>query len=170
MKADERPWVVAVSAFPFEGAARTAIHQFKFRHRLVLAEFFGLQLAEAWRKYSQEFQPDAIVPIPLHWLRRLWRGYNQSWEAAVCLGNELGIPVRKYLRRTKKTQPQSTLNARERQKNLRGVFTATHNVEGMKLLLLDDVFTTGATLTNAANTLLKAKAHSIAVITIARDL
>ena len=170
LQQEERPWVVAVSAFPFEGLARNAVHRLKFRKQVILASFLSHCLADAWLKYSDGFRPDVIMPIPLHWWRRIRRGYNQAGLIAENLGKRLQIPCAQFLVRTRKTEQQSTLDARHRLQNLKGAFAAVPEAKGHSILLVDDVFTTGATLTAAAQALLKAKAHAVAVITIARDL
>ncbi len=167
---EERPWQIAVSAFVFDDLARTAIHRLKYRGRRELAPFFAAHLAENWRKYADGFSPDAITPVPLHWWRRFKRGYNQSGEVAWFLSKELGIPFMKLLKRVKYTKAQVTLDAQKRVANLKSAFAGSEDARGKRVLIVDDVFTTGATLTAAAKALLKQKARGVAVITIARDL
>lgn len=165
------PWQLAVSAFPFQGLARTAIHRLKYRGKTQLAPALALRMAEAWRQYGQAFIPDAIVPIPLHWWRRLRRGYNQSEEIARSLARNLGLPCRpQLLRRVHATRSQATLTAKQRLRNLNRAFQAAPAAQGLNILLIDDVFTTGTTLNSAAQALLKQKARGIAVLTIARDI
>ena len=170
LKEEERPWQIAVSAFVFDDLARTAVHRLKYRGHRELAPFFARHLADNWRRYSDGFAPDAITPIPLHWWRRFQRGYNQAGDVAWYLSKELGIPFMKLLRRVKYTKAQVTLDAQKRMANLKSAFVGSEDAKGKRVLIVDDVFTTGATLTAAAKALLKQKARGVAVITIARDL
>ena len=167
---EERPWQIAVSAFVFDDLARTAVHRLKYRGRRELAPFFARHLAENWRQYSDGFVPDAVTPVPLHWWRRFQRGYNQAGDVAWFLAKELEIPFMKLLKRVKYTKAQVTLDAQKRMANLKSAFAGNDEARGKRILIVDDVFTTGATLTAAAKALLKQKARGIAVITIARDL
>lgn len=167
----DRPWQLAVSAFVFEGIARTSIHRLKYRHALAMAPFLGHALAEAWKTYGNDYCADVVTSVPLHWLRRWRRGYNQSEEVAKVLSKELGLRYRGDLvRRIRRTAAQATLDAASRQKNLRGAFVARESVRKLNVLLIDDVFTTGGTLTEVTNALLSGGARSVAVATIARDL
>ena len=167
---DDRPWKLAVSAFPFEGKARHWIHEFKYRGGLHLAPFLAERLADAWRTYGGNEPLDGIVPVPLHWFRRLTRGYNQTDVLAGLLGRRLGLPKIPCLRRTRRTRQQARMNKEERRRNVRHAFACRTSPAGRRLLLLDDVFTTGSTLKAATEALLDGGASSVSVLTIARDL
>ena len=167
---EDRPWRLAVSAFPFEGKARHWIHEFKYRGGLHLAPFLAESLADAWRTYGSKEPLDGIVPVPLHWFRRLTRGYNQTDVLASLLSKRLGIPKISCLRRTRRTRQQAKMNREERQRNVRHAFVCKTKPTGQRLLLLDDVFTTGSTLKAAAEALLIGEAASVSVLTVARDL
>jgi ComF family protein len=167
---EDRPWRLAVSAFPFEGKARHWIHEFKYRGGLHLAPFLAESLADAWRTYGGKEPLDGIVPVPLHWFRRLTRGYNQTDILASLLAKRLGIPKIPCLRRTRRTRQQAKMNREERQRNVRHAFVCKTNPTGQRLLLLDDVFTTGSTLKAAVEALLAGKATAVSVLTVARDL
>ena len=113
---------------------------------------------------------DVVVPVPLHWSRYLQRGYNQAAAIAKPLAAELGLPVVRGLRRRRPTPPQTRLSRSSRQSNLRRAFTVRRSVleVGARVLLVDDVVTTGATLVTAAACLRQAGASTVTVVTAAR--
>ncbi|MEI8078372.1 MAG: ComF family protein [bacterium] len=166
----DRPWTLAVSVFPFQAAARELVHRFKYQDQPWLARFLGGRLAVNWLRHGGNVLPDAVVPVPLHPWREFRRGYNQAELLARELARALDRPVRPWLRRRRWTRQQARLDPAARQRNVRGVFRAARLPETRPtLLLVDDVFTTGATLAAAARELLKAGAGSVMVATIARD-
>ena len=168
--AGPRPWSAAVTAFPFHGPVRLAIHRFKYRNRISLAPFFGRKMAEAWMERGKG-GIDAVTYVPLHWMRYMERGYNQAELVAEEVGRHLGVKTMRTMRRIHRTGRQATLGRSGRLENMRGAFAPCHaaGFEGMRLLLVDDVFTTGTTLGEATTTLLNAGAKSVSVLTIARD-
>lgn len=119
-------------------------------------------LAEASGAY------DCIVPVPLHKSRLAERGFNQSGEMAGHLGKALGLPTLHALGRKRVTRHQIGLSRRERIKNLRGAFNTTMDICGKRILLLDDVMTTGATLGFAARSLMDGGALTVDVAVAAR--
>lgn len=112
---------------------------------------------------------DLLVPIPLHWTRYAYRGYNQSYEISKGIESITGIQTYNLLTRTKKTKCQTTCNKLERYENLKSAFTITHtNVKkNSHILLIDDVMTSGATLQEASKTLIKA-GYQVTILVIAR--
>jgi ComF family protein len=109
-----------------------------------------------------------LIPVPLGARRARERGYNQSERIAAALGRRLGLPVRTdLLRRTRETRTQTALTPEARRANLAGAF-AGEDARGLALVLVDDVFTTGATLVAAAETLRAAGAASVDGVTFAR--
>lgn len=167
-EAEERPWNGAVTLFEYTGAARELVHDFKFHGRPELARPFGALAAEALRE--ARFRADLVVPVPLHWTRLWRRSYNQAGLFGERLAAELGIPCRNALRRRKRTRRQAGLRREQRARNPRGAFAVRDPdaVTGRPVLLVDDVFTTGATLTAAAKVLRAAGCGPIFVVTIAR--
>jgi ComF family protein len=113
---------------------------------------------------------DAIVPVPLHWHRRLTRGYNQAERIASPLAARLGLPLIPALRRIRRTPPQTSLGKADRLANLRQAFRVPRpgRIRGLRLLLVDDVATTGATLDVAAAALRRAGAAGITAVVAAR--
>lgn len=163
-----RPWRYAVSCFEYDRFGREAVHKFKFGDFPELARPFG-RLAVERLKDCQE-PMDLLTAIPLHWTRFLTRGYNQSALFAEMCAKDLEVPFKQVLRRTRPTPHQADLPRKERLKNLKGAFALRRgaDVKGLHVWLADDVFTTGATLHEAAQVLLKAGAADVRVLTLAR--
>lgn len=151
----------------YDGELARLIHLFKYGGVRTLARPLGELLARAIPP-AQAF--DAIVPMPLHWWKRLTRTFNQSELLAVEVSRRTGIPWSRALRRVKRTQVQAGLTGAQRRQNVRGAFRASRPeaVEGKRVLLIDDVLTTGATAAAAAAALRRAGAAHIAVLALAR--
>jgi ComF family protein len=113
--------------------------------------------------------PDAVVPVPLHWWRRLRRGYNQSEALARGLARVLALPCRtSWLRRARHTPSQVGKSAEQRRANVRGAFRAARVPAGASVLLVDDVMTTGATASEAARALKEAGAGRVVAAALGR--
>jgi competence protein ComFC len=127
---------------------------------------------EAKKQKSAQLSPSYIIcPVPLHKKRLRWRGFNHTEEIAKVLSAVLSIPTYSdILVRTKNTPAQITLTKEKRLQNMQGAFQAQNKeiIQGKKVLLLDDVFTTGATLTQAASALKKAGASQVFGVVVAR--
>lgn len=152
----------------FADKARVVIHRYKYDGLFSLADPLSEILFRGWPAWSR--QVDGIVPVPLHKRRQRSRGFNQSALLAHRLGDQVALPVwSDALRRTRHTKPQVDLGPRERQLNVKGAFAAESDrfIE-QHVLLIDDVFTTGATLTEAAKTLLDAGAARVSAYCLAR--
>lgn len=156
------------SAVLFDGPVRQAIHKFKYENQTVLAEPLGELLKHCWNVV--EFSVDVIVPVPLHAARLRERGYNQSALLARRLAAAAHLPlVEDCLLRTRATASQMTLGAAERRVNVRGAFEcADGRLTGKRVVLIDDVCTTGATLHECGAALLRAGAVSVWALTLAR--
>ncbi|MBR6471240.1 MAG: ComF family protein, partial [Victivallales bacterium] len=167
-----RPWVCGVTAFPYEGRAGDLIRDYKYHRLAAYAPYFAKAIAHAWRSARPPARPDCVAPIPLHWRRRLVRGFNQAELVARRLAAELGLECLTPLRRIRATGHQARLDANARIRNLRRAFVVppkeASRIAGRSILLVDDVFTTGATLTAATEILLASGATDVAVATIAR--
>lgn len=114
--------------------------------------------------------PDAICPVPLHTKRLIWRGFNQSTELAKQISRSTNIPVlNTALVRTRNTKPQTQLGHKERKENLKNAFAANpEQIRGKSILLIDDVYTTGATLRECSKAILGAGAAKVDVLVLAR--
>lgn len=111
---------------------------------------------------------DALLPVPLHWRRKAWRGFNQASELAKPVAKQCGKPVARGAVRPKATPFQSGLSAGERTRNLRRAFVMTRDCSYKHVLIIDDVITTGATVEALAKTILAAGAYKVSVLAIAR--
>lgn len=154
----------ARSAVWLQGTARDAVHRLKYGGWRRLAEPMAARMAGCLQS------PDRLlVPIPLSSRRRRLRGYNQAEELARALGRAKGMMVEPgLLARTRETGTQTALTPEERHANIAGAFRARVAVTGRRLLLVDDVFTVGATLVAAAIALLEAGAAEVDAVTFAR--
>jgi ComF family protein len=155
---------------------RQAVNAFKFHGRLRLAEPLGaclVRLLEAEAPVAPPFAepPDGLVPVPLHPARRRERGFDQAKRLAAVLSEATGIPVReRLLIRTRHTRPQVDLKPSERRENVRGAFALRHPLprSGVRVLLVDDVYTTGSTLEECARTLRRGGAGEVYAVTVTR--
>jgi ComF family protein len=161
----------AVRLGPYGGVLREAVLRLKSAHNEGLAELLGECLAQQRQTQLRALGAQVIVPVPLHWRRRLVRGYNQSSAIAHGLGVGLGLPCRYlWLKRTRATPSQKTLPAQQRWDNVRNAFRARGGagLAGRHVLLVDDVMTTTATASEAARALLEGGAARVSVAVLAR--
>jgi len=151
-----------------EGALREAIHHFKYNGVQALAEPFGRILYAYWQ--THDVSADILIPVPLHPRRLRERGYNQSLLLAEQLARRAGLPVDQIaLRRVKYTRPQVELGPRERQENVADAFECvSSSLTGQKVVLIDDVCTTGATLEACSEALRARGVRSVWALTLAR--
>jgi ComF family protein len=157
----------------FDGAARAMVHGLKYRDRGDLAPIMAGWMERAGKDCLAD--ADAIIPVPLHRTRFVLRKFNQAAELARHLSRRTGMPyLPSVLVRTKRTHRQIGLSARARQENVRAAFavSAGHEAEvfGKRLVLIDDVYTTGATVAAATRALKKAGAAQVSVLTFAMAL
>lgn len=167
-----RAWYLeqARAAYRAEGVVRERIHAFKyhrcFHHLRVLVSW----LEEGYARFYAGSPWDGLVPVPLHPSRRAERGFNQAEELARPLARSTGLPLLRVLRRVKRTGTQTRLRRSERLRNQAGAFAAKpgFDASGMRLLIIDDVFTTGATVNACARVLARAGAARLCALTVAR--
>ena len=156
----------------YEGALKEAIHRFKYGRDLLLVEPLGDFLLEACEDLRSR-GIDLLIPVPLHPRRLRERGFNQSLLLARHLSKRLGLPCEaEVLVKVKDTPSQTSLSPAERQRAVRGAFEVLkgERIREKRVLLVDDVFTTGATVNEASRVLLRAGAEEVLVITLARSV
>jgi len=141
----------------------------KHCNQLALAKPLGLILGKAVTSPGPGGTMDYIVPVPLHPHRLRQRGYNQALEIARPLSRQLGLPIETWrLQRSRKTPPQQGLPADQRSRNLRHAFSLAGQVTGARVLLVDDIMTTGETVRECCRTLLQGGAEEIQVAVVGR--
>jgi ComF family protein len=146
---------------------RELIHRLKYYGDEPAGRFLGTALGKFVTGFNSKPACDAIVPVPLHWTRKWSRGFNQSLILARALSKTTGLPMLPALRRVKRTKDQTRLSRQERLANVRGAFRVVRDVKGKRLLLLDDVTTTGATLEECRRVLENAGASQISAAVVA---
>jgi ComF family protein len=169
--ADPPAYHRARAAVRFDDISRALVHGLKYGDRLELAPMMGRWVSHAGRELLAE--ADALVPVPLHW-RRLWaRRFNQSAMLAAAISAESEVPIAAgALKRVKPTVQQVGLSRSERAQNVQGAFRVPPEgkaaVAGRRLVLVDDVLTSGATVDGCARALLRAGAANVDVLIFAR--
>lgn len=145
-----------------------AVYRFKYKNRRRFGKIFAQELAACYGGLIRRWAVDEIIPVPLHPSRLRKRGFNQAEILARELGERCDIPVRTdVLCRIRKTSPQKLLGRQERLRNLKGAFGVSADWTPCKhVLLIDDIYTTGATLERAARVLKKAGAQKVFFLTI----
>ncbi|MCG8401937.1 MAG: ComF family protein [Firmicutes bacterium] len=165
-----RPFDLARSVGPYEGPLREAVHRLKYRKVRWLARPLAALMSETVRQEPLFQRSAGLVPVPLSPDRENRRGFNQAALLAGALGEITGIPVLKGVAaRVRETPPQTCLSRRERLRNLEGAFavTAPHLVKKRNITIVDDVYTTGSTVSILSQELRQAGTTGILVITFA---
>jgi ComF family protein len=168
-----RAW--AWACYPREEAEehplRQAIQRFKYGRKVSLGKPLGQLMSHGCREFLRECEADLIIPVPLHPKRLRWRGFNQALLLGRQMSRAYGLPVDPFtLRRIRETPPQTQLTEEERRRNVRNAFALApgRSVQDKKVLLVDDVYTSGATVNECSRTLWRAGAAEVCVVTLAR--
>lgn len=156
-----RPMRAGYGAFRYAAEAKALVERLKYGFEDEAADALAAVMAQCFP--AAEY--DALVPVPLHRTRQRGRGANQAALLCDRVGPRAGLPVLDALQRVRNTRTQIRLNPAERQRNVREAFAATMNVQGLRLLLVDDVRTTGATARACAEALLSAGAREVGILT-----
>ena len=163
----------AVAACRAEGVVRDCIHRFKYNREMYFEQHLTEWLTAAAKRWIDWQRVDAIVPVPLYARKERQREFNQAERLAKALSRTVDVPVlAKHLRRVKETSTQTRLDATTRRANVRNAFAARQGMvfAGKRLVLVDDVFTTGATLDSCARVLREEGAEDVIALTVARGV
>ena len=157
----------------YEGSLQEAIHRWKYEGKTYLTPFLAEWMTEGLNRYWEPDSFHLLIPVPLHSQRLRERGFNQVLLLVKEISSRTGIPYRKtILQKKKPTIPQVTLSGPEREKRLRGAFHVIGGKElmGKSVLLVDDVYTTGATVNECSKMLRRGGAKRVDVLTLAHTI
>lgn len=156
------------AVFIYQGAIVNSMYRLKYSNRRDYAAVFAREAYAVWGAWIRRIAPDAMIPIPLHKNRRRIRGYNQAELIGRELSRLTGIPLyHNLLFRIVDTNPQKQLNDKERKNNLKKAFQTSKNIVQLeKVLLVDDIYTTGSTVDSAAEALMSAGIKKVYVLCI----
>ena len=161
---------LSIFAYRHQSIYHNLILQIKYRGNAQLAQRLGAWAALQTQDHKLEEKVDVIVPVPLSRRKQWERGYNQAYHLALGLSKVYGLPIRKWLTRSVDRQTQTHMDAKQRMENAKGSYTAKIPISerGKRILLVDDVMTTGATLIACTEAILKVdKTAEISVFTLA---
>lgn len=165
--AGRRKFTCGRSIYLYDERMKSSLLKYKYFGRREYGDFFSAAISHYALKEIERWKPDVIFPVPLHKKKKRIRGFNQAEYLARRVGKAWGIPVEaEVLLKVKKTGSQKKLDAAHRRKNLEKAFSVTEPLDGLKILLIDDVFTTGSTIDAAAAVLRAAGAREVYFLTL----
>ncbi len=152
-----RNWESGRNVFLYKGSWKDTMYRFKYARRREYALFFAEEAKKYWGSWIERQKIDYLIPIPMYEKKKRLRGYNQAEDFAKALGKECGIQVRTdYVKRIRPTVPMKGLGRKEREQNLRQAFQVQGSIpKGKRILLVDDIYTTGSTIDAVAKEIKK---------------
>lgn len=157
-----------VSVFEYDDGIKNSIYRFKYKNRRIYAKFYASEIVRVRGQAIRRMNPQVIVPVPMYIVKERVRGYNQAELVAKELSKLLGIPCdSEYLIRNRKTIPQKELNDKERISNVKNAFQiGKSGVKYSKVLLVDDIYTTGITMDECTRVLRANGADKVYFVTV----
>ncbi len=165
---NKRAFAQGRALWVYRGVVRDSLYRFKYQNRREYAEYYSAELVRVYGGWIKERGIQAVVPIPLSGKRRRQRGFNQAELVARKVAKRMNLPVYgRLLIRTRDTKAQKELNDQERKNNLKRAFkTRKNKVQLNHILLIDDIYTTGSTMNEAAKELKRAGAEQVYCLSI----
>lgn len=165
------PYERCVALYRYVPPIDQLIIDFKYNRKLLIGKILAYLLAMHLQSLYQDDAPELLIPVPLHPKRLRDRGFNQALEIAVVVSDHCRIPIdNRCCRRVKNTDAQRNLSARQRQININKAFTIDREITARRVAIVDDVVTTGATVTELSKELLKHGAQEVHVWAVARTV
>ena len=153
--------------FLYNGKMRQSLIRYKYYGSREYGEYYADSICRYAGREIRAWKPDLILPVPMHPRKQRIRGFNQAADLAEKTGKILGIPVSSQIvHKIRITRSQKKLNATERKQNLRAVFQVTERLDGLRILVIDDVYTTGSTIEAMAHVLKAAGAEKVFFVTL----
>ncbi len=164
-------WDKLVYVFDYKNIVRKQILDYKFNYKSYISNFFAYEILKSKKIYRILKFCDIIIPVPIDKKKMKQRGYNQTELITQILSKKSGIKEEKIILKSKQTKTQSLLKFEERKQNVNGAFEIIHNerVKNKKIILFDDIYTTGATINEVSRILKDAGAKEIIALVIAKD-
>jgi ComF family protein len=170
-KSNEKSYCdLVVGVFEYDGLVRDSLRRYKFHNKPSYYRTYSKLLADRLRRMTDIGRYEAVLSVPLHSERERTRGYNQAYLISKALAKELKLPECSYaLRRVKYTDAQSLLGRSDRHENVKDAFLVNdnRNITGKSVLLVDDIFTTGATVQECSKALISAGAREVTAAVMA---
>lgn len=153
--------------YTYNADLKRSVFQIKNSNRREYLDFYAAQLAAVYGDRIRTWQAEALIPVPMHRSQQKKRGFNQAEYLADRLGRQLGIPVcRDLVKRKRRTAEQKALSRRERRQNLQDAFTVNGQRQFKRVIIIDDVYTTGSTINAVAREILKTMTEQVYFLTI----
>lgn len=160
----DKDWPQTKAVFRNETVGRELVHRLKYQSEVALADLFGVEIANLYRADP----PNLVTSVPMHWTRRFWRGYNQAEEIARVVARELNCPMKSVFRRKRMTPALYNKSRPERIDIVQNAFQLrSSSVQGKKILVVDDIATTGSTLKELSALLKSSQIQSVQVAVVA---